>query len=364
LRTAIVHDYLSQRGGAERVVLAMADVFPGAPVFTSFYAPGQTYPEFEALDVRTSRLQGSVDPDHFRRAVLRLPGAFSGLDLSAFDQVIVSSSAFAHRVRHHHSVVYCYTPPHFLYDTRAYLGSRTRAWIANPLLSPMRRRDRAAAAAHRAYAAISRHTAVRIRTVYGRSAPVIHPPLATGHLPVETEPLPSEPRALIVARLLPYKRIDVAIEACARAGVLLTVVGEGPEETRLRRLAPRGVTFLGQVDDGELAGLFRDHSVVLAPGLEDFGYGPVEANFAGRPVVALAAGGALETIDDGANGILVHGWDPAAWAEAVSRALSRTWDPDGLRTSTRRFHADVFRQRLCDWVASTWADGGADGGRP
>lgn len=354
MRTAIVHDYLSQRGGAERVVLAMAGLFPDAPIFTSFYSSDLTYPDFAGLDVRTSSLQGSIDPEHFRRSVLRLPGVFARLDLSAFDQVIVSSSAFAHHIRHRHSMVYCYTPPHFLYDTRAYMGSRARAGLTRPILAPMRRRDRAAAARHCSYAAISRQSARQIRAVYGRVSPVIYPPLSTEHLPAEIGPMPLEPRAMVVARLLPYKRVDVAIRACATAGVDLTVVGLGPEETRLRRLATRGVTFLGRVDDSELAQLFRDHSLVLAPGLEDFGYGPVEANYAGRPVIALAGGGALETVEDGANGVLVEGWDVDRWAAAVTGALSRTWDPADLRATTRRFDADTFGKSLRQWVESTW----------
>ena len=358
MRTAIVHDYLSQRGGAERVVLAMAGLFPDAPIFTSFYSPDLTYPEFAALDVRTSSLQGSIDPEHFRRSLFRLPGVFADLDLSSYDQVLVSSSAFAHRVRHPHSVVYCYTPPHFLYDTRAYLGSRARAYLVSPLLAPMRRRDRAAAARHRSYAAVSEQSARQIHAVYGRVSPVIYPPLSTDHLPAVAEAMPLEPRAMVVARLLPYKRVDIAIEACAVAGVDLTVVGLGPEEARLRHLAPKGVTFLGRVDDRELAQLFRDHSVVLAPGLEDFGYGPVEANYSGRPVVALADGGALETVQDGVNGILVEGWDVGRWAAAVTGALARTWEPERLRATTRRFDAGSFAKRLSDWVASTWEGSG------
>ncbi|HLG66648.1 MAG TPA: glycosyltransferase [Acidimicrobiales bacterium] len=358
MRTAIVHDYLSQRGGAERVVLALSRLFPDAPVYTSFYVPEMTYPEFERLDVRTSSLQGSVRPDRFRRAVLRFPAAFEGLDLSGFDQVVVSSSAFAHHVRHPRKLVYCYTPPRFLYDAAAYLGGPLRGAVARPLLAPLRRRDRRAAATAVRYAAISEQTARRVREVYGREAPVIYPPLWTAHLPAEPLPPPACPRALVIARLLPYKRVDVAVRACARAGIGLTVVGEGPEWARLAKLAGEGATFLGRVDDACMHELFASHSVVLAPGIEDFGYGPLEANFAGRPVVAVAAGGALETVQRGVNGELVEGWDVDRWAAAIREVLTRTWSPGALRRTTTRFQAEVFERQLLEWVAHAPAAGG------
>jgi glycosyltransferase involved in cell wall biosynthesis len=350
MKYAIVHDYLTQRGGAERVVLALAKVFPEAPIYTSLYAPEGTYREFSKLDVRTSRLQGKVKPEQFRRSVLSLPGVFSELDLSEYDLVVISSSAFAHHVRHDNSMVYCYTPPHFLYDTSAYLGNSALAAIAWGPLSILRHRDRRAASTHHSYATISRQSARRVSEIYGRSSPVIYPPLITAHLPSTAASTPSELRALIVSRLLPYKRVDVAIKACALAGIGLTIVGEGPEMSALKSLATGDVTFVGRVDDRELAQLFVDHSVVVAPGLEDFGYGPVEANYSGRPVVALKAGGALETIQDDINGFLVDGWDPQEWSAAIKSATSKSWSPTELRATTNRFSEQVFTKRIKLWV--------------
>jgi len=349
MKTAIVHDYLSQRGGAERFVLGLCGLFPDAPVYTSIYAPARTYPEFADIEVRTSSLQGRVNPDQFRRSVLRLPAAFSELDLSEFDQVVISTSGFAHHVRHPRTAVYCHTPPHFLYDSRLYLGSRARAAAVRAPFAWLRRIDRIAAARHGSYVANSVQTSRRIKAVYGRESRVIHPPLTTGHLPDRLLP-PRLPRALVIARLLAYKRIDVAIAACRRAGLGLTIVGEGPEEGRLRRLADGDVVFLGRQSDDELRGLFEGHAVVLAPGLEDFGYGPVEANYAGRPVVALRAGGALETVEDGVNGILVDSWDEAAWSDALNAAMARDWSPAALRATTSRFGVDVFGANVTSWL--------------
>ncbi len=352
----IVHDYLSQRGGAERVVLSLSRLFPSAPIYTSFYAPELTYPEFKQLDVRTSGLQDRVDPDHFRRAVFQLPSAFSAMDLSSYNRALVSSSAFAHHVNHPNAAVYCYTPPRFLYDTSTYLGSRAKAaavWLPFEIL---RHRDRRAALAKRTYAAISEQSARRMHQAYRFTGGIIYPPLATAHLPSIPPPFPATPRALVIARLLPYKRVDVAIRACTQIGLGLTIVGEGPEEDRLRSLG-RGadVAFLGRIDDDELRELFAEHSLVLIPGIEDFGYAPIEANYAGRPAVAIAAGGSLETIEDGVNGQLVAGWDLAAWIAAVEAVVARQWVPEQLRESTERFHEASFHRSISEWMDSSLA---------
>lgn len=353
MKYAIVHDYLTQRGGAERVVLALAKLLPGAPIYTSLYASNGTYQEFEDLDVRTSRLQGKVKPEQFRRSVLSLPGVFAELDLSEFDLVVISSSAFAHHVRHHNSFVYCHTPPHFLYDTRAYLGSPILAAMSWGPLSLMRRQDRKAASLHHNYAANSQQSAQRIEETYGRTCPVIYPPLMTAHLPENAEPLPTRQRALVVSRLLPYKRVDVAIKACELAGIGLTIVGEGPEMDRLRASATGDVSFVGRVEDHEMAELFVDHSVVLTPGREDFGYGPVEANYSGRPVIAIKAGGALETIENGVNGALVNGWNTRDWSEAIKEVLSMSWSPSQLRATTERFSEKTFGDQTNRWIESS-----------
>lgn len=351
---ALVHDYLSQSGGAERVVLELAAMFPEAPIYTSFYAPDRTFPQFRERDVRTTRLQDRVDPDRFRSAVLRYPSAFRALDLGNFETVVVSSSGFAHHIVHPRSFVYCHTPPRFLYDLGAYRFHPLVQLLSQPALALLRRADRRSAAPHLSYAANSAATVTRIRAAYGRQPFLIHPPLWTGHLPAEPLPLPPAPRALVVSRLLPYKRVDVAIRACALARIPLTIVGEGPEESRLRAEAGAGeVRFLGVVDDEEFPNLFRDHSVVLAPGREDFGYLPVEANYAGRPVLALAAGGALETVTDGITGQLVVGDDHRAWAVALTELHQREWQAEELRRATERFQAPRFRADVGRWLATT-----------
>jgi glycosyltransferase involved in cell wall biosynthesis len=154
----------------------------------------------------------------------------------------------------------------------------------------------------------------------------------------------------MVGRLQAYKRVDVAIAACRRAKIPLSVVGDGPEANRLRGLADDTVTFLGRVGDPELAELFASHSVVLAPGREDFGYAPIEANYSGRPVVARRMGGFLETVVDDETGLLVDGDDAGEWAAAIQAALGRSWSPEALRASTVKYQPPAFAAAICDWL--------------
>jgi len=351
---AIVHDYLSQYGGAERVALGLADMYPDAPLYTSIYQPERTFAEFASRDIRTTSLQRLVPQGRFRWAAPFLGRAFQNLDLSSYERIIVSSSAFAHHVRHSNAYIYCHATPRFIYDIDQYFsGHRLLADVTRPFLGALRQADQRAAGRHNNYVANSAVTARHIAEIYGKEVPVIHPPLRTEHLPRDPTPRPAEARALVVARLQPYKRIDLAIEACARAGVALTVAGAGIDEHRLRAMATGEVTFLGRVPDEQLAGLFESHSVVLAPGIEDFGLAPVEANYAGRPVVARGAGGALETMRNGVTGTLVEGDDVAVWAEAIVATLGRTWEPGALRDLTLPFQLPAFEAAVRAWTEST-----------
>ncbi len=346
---AVVHDYLTQRGGAERVALALSEIF-GAPIFTSLYQPELTFEGFASRQVHTSGLQRFVPRGRFRWATPALGPVFEHLDLAAFDRIVVSTSGFAHHVRHSDAYVYCHTPPRFIHDVKSYFGSGVAAKAARPGAALLRARDVRAARRHRRYAANSHLTAERIRAIYGNASSVIHPPLHTDHLPAEVTPPPARPRALVVARLQPYKRVDVAIEACALAGVPLTVVGGGSDEARLRSLAGPDVAFVGRVTDSELAELFESHGVVLTPGVEDFGFAPLEANYAGRPVVARNAGGSLETVRAGATGELVDSDDPGIWAETIKDVLDREWDPARLREATTPFGRPAFDVAIRRWV--------------
>ncbi len=351
MNVALVHDFLTQRGGAERVALQFARIFPQAPLYTSLYDPSATYPEFAEVNVKTTWMQGKIRPDKFRLAAPLYPWAFRSLRIPAVDRVVVSSSAFAHHIVHPKTYVYCHTPPRFLYDAAAYSRSEGLVSSTRRLFDGLRRWDFLAALRARSYAANSRATARRIENTYDIEARVIYPPLNLSHLPAELTSLPAEPRVLAVARLLPYKKLDLAIKACQHADVPLTLVGDGPDAARLRELAEGArVNMLGRVSDETLAELFATHSLVIAPGREDFGYAPIEANYAGRPVVARNDGGFVETVSHEVTGLLVDSEDPYEWGAAVKSALARSWDPEMLRETTVRYQQSAFRAAILDWL--------------
>lgn len=351
-KIAVVHDYFTQFGGAERVAIALAQDLE-APLFTSVYQPDRTYAELLEMDVRTSPLQRVIDraPSvNFKVLAPFYAAAFRKLDLSGFDAVVVSTSGYAHHISHPNVFVYCHTPPHFLHELSRYTNKRWLRWGTAPFLPAMQRSDVQAAQQHHRYAANSHGVAERITSTYGKHATVIHPMLATDHLPPTVSPPPSEQRALIVGRLLPYKRFDLAIAACQQLSLPLTIVGTGPDEARLRRLAGPLITFRGRLNDAALQEVFASHSVVLAPGKEDFGFGPIEANYAGRPVIAAATGGALETVTPGVNGALVYEATAHAWAGALRNVLATSWNADALRASTDRFSRTRFIQEIREWM--------------
>lgn len=354
LRVALVHDDLTQRGGAERVVLSLHRLFPDAPMFTSVYAPEGTYPEFADCDIRTSPLQRLPGARRWSRAFLPLyPWAFGRLRLHGYDLVISSSSRFAHGVRVEGGthVCYCYSPARFLYGDEYFgAGSPAPRWarpVLAPVLAAIRRWDRRAAVRPDLYVAISAETARRIERLYGLRARVVRPPVAAERFArSETDPLARLPYYLVVSRLLPYKRVDLAIRACRARGARLVVVGAGPAESTLRALAGPRVEFLSRVTDDELNHLLEGCLALIQPGVEDFGLMPLEVNAAGRPAVALAAGGALETVVDGVTGVLFDGPGVAALADALARADDTPWDAGRLRAHARAHAEDGFHREI------------------
>lgn len=322
-------------------------MFPAAPVFTALYHPDATFDAFRDADVRPSWLQRfSRDPDRFRRFLPMFGGAFRRLRLEGFDVVVSSSAGFSHQVRPSAAchIVYCHTPPRFLWD-EVYDHSVAPAW-ARPLvpavIARLRARDRRAAGRAHLYVANSHVTARRIRTVYGRRSVVVHPP-------VEVERFATGPTGdyyLLVGRLLPHRDFDVAIDAFTRLGRRLVVVGDGPARAGLERVAGPSIEFRGAVSDSQLAALYGGCRGVIVPGVEDFGIVPLEANASGRPVIAQGAGGVLETVSDGFNGVLFAERSPAALAAAIRRRESMRFDPEALRAHAARFSERAFAQRL------------------
>jgi glycosyltransferase involved in cell wall biosynthesis len=341
-RVALAHDYLNQRGGAERVALELTRLFPGAPLYTSLYRPGSTFPGFSSVDVRVSWLDRLPVDAGFRSLLPLYPAAFGALGPVEADVLVASSSGWAHGLRVRapgRLIVYCHNPARWLYGEE-YLGaSSLQTRLIAPIRPGLRRWDRSAALRADAYVANSVATAARVRAIYGIESAVVYPP-------VDVERFVASPRGerlLVVSRLLPYKRVDVVVEAASRAGLGLDVVGVGPALGALRARAGPSVAFHGRVDDGAVTELMQGCRALCLPGVEDFGITPVEAMAAGKPVIAFGAGGALETVEPGVTGVFFARHGVEEFLEAVRECDALGTEPEAIAARAQRFSVEVFR---------------------
>jgi glycosyltransferase involved in cell wall biosynthesis len=340
---AIVHDYLNQPGGAERVVLAIAGMWPDAPIYTSLYRVDSTFPSFGGAEIRTSPLDLMPVDRGFRNLFPLYPAAFRAFGTLDHDVVISSSSGWAHSVRtapHTFHAVYCHNPARWLYGRAHLSGSRRRALA--PFVGALRSWDRVAARRAQLYIANSQEVSGRIRDQYGVEAPVVYPPVEIGRF----RPRPRGERLLVVSRLLPYKRVDAVVDVATRTGIGLDVVGVGPAMDELRSRAGASVSFHGRVSDADVAELMEGCRALCLPGTEDFGITPVEAMAAGKPVVAFAGGGALETVTEGRTGAFFHRHDPVSVLDAIRRCDRIAAQPEEIAQSARRFSRHAFEVRL------------------
>lgn len=356
MKIALVHDYLNQYGGAERVLEALHDLYPQAPVYASIYAPDMMPPLYRQWDIRTSFMQRLPGVMRRHQAYLPLyPTAVESYDLTEYDVVLSSSSAFAKGVITREDalhVCYCHAPMRFAWNYYDYIkgervGRKMQAVL--PLaLNYVRLWDEVSARRVDAYIANSRMVARRIRKRYGRQATVINPPVDTRlYAP---DPAAAGDYFLIVSRMIPYKRLDLAIEAFNRLGLPLKVVGKGRQEAELRRLAKSNIEFTGSVSDAELKRLYAGCRAYVFPGMEDFGISPLEAQASGRPVMAYGAGGALETVVPGVTGEFFTEQTAESLADVVSRFDARQYDPAAIRRHAETFDTEVFKQRIAEFV--------------
>ncbi len=329
----LVHDYLGQYGGAEQVVLELCRTYPSAPLFTSFYAPEATYGDFRAVDVRVSPLDRAPGmPRWFKAYFPAYPLVFKTARLPECRVVLSSSSAFAKGVAVPEGaahICYCHAPMRFAWDLDGYVAADDRVGALataalKPAMSALRRWDLRTNDAVDVFVANSRNVAARIQRLYGRTAEVIYPPVRVDRFSPSGEP--PDDAYLVVSRLVSYKRVDLAVQACSALGRNLLVVGDGPALPQLRALAGPTVTFLGRQDADEVARLMARCRALLFCGDEDFGITPVEAMAAGRPVVAYGAGGALETVVEHETGAFFR----EASAESLADALL-AFERRGLR---------------------------------
>jgi glycosyltransferase involved in cell wall biosynthesis len=359
MKTALIHDYLNQYGGAERVLEVFHEMFPQAPVFTSIYAPSMMPSHFRTWEIRTSFMRKLPLAAKLHQAYMPLyPTAFEKFNLSEFDLVLSSSSAFAKGVITEPEalhVCYCHSPMRFAWNYHDYVAGESvprRAHIfLSLILNYVRLWDEVSSSRVDAFVANSRVVARRIRKRYRRTATIINPP-------VDTRQYSPEPHGahgdyfLIVARLIPYKRIDIAIDAFNELGLPLKVVGRGRQAAEMRARAEPNIEFLGAVPEAQLKKLYANCKAFIFPGHEDFGIAPLEAQASGRPVIAYGAGGALETVKHGVTGEFFVEQSADALAAAVSRFDGRAYDPAAIRRHAENFDTEVFKRRISQFIAT------------
>jgi len=354
-RIALVHDYLNQYGGAERVLETFHELYPNAPIYTSLYDPDVMPPKFRSWDIRTSFLQRIPGSRRFHRPLLLLyPMAFESFDLRDYDVVISNSSAWAKGVitgpdtLH---VSYCLTPMRWAWSYDEYVNRERMGKAARRVLPSavhyLRLWDVATANRVDRFIGISRVVVSRIAKYYRRDADLISPP-------VDVESIPFNPQAgnsfLVVSRLIPYKRIDLAVSACSRLSLPLTVVGDGRDRAQLQAAAGPTVRFTGRLSDREVRDALAGCGAFLFPGEEDFGIAPVEAMAAGRPVVAYAGGGALDTVADGVTGRFFAPQTVGALEERLSDFDFNGFSPEAIRAHAMQFDTRSFTQTFARYV--------------
>jgi len=352
-RVALVHDWLTGMRGGEKALEVLCERFPKAEIFTLVHIPGSVSRVIEDRPIHTSFVQHlPAVTRHYRNYLPLFPSAIERFRFEGFDLVLSVSHCCAKSVITPPEAVhvcYCLTPMRYAWDQfDAYFGPERLGRIGSGVMRPIMRRmadwDRRTAARPYRYVAISHYVAGRIGRYYNRQATVVYPPVnTTFYRPDGSAP---EGFALIVSALVPYKRIEIAIDACQQARVPLKIVGSGPERAALERMANGRAEFLGRLSDEEIRSLYCRASVVLLPGEEDFGIVPLEAQACGTPVVALGRGGALETVVPNETGLLTDDLSSPAFADAIARVVNRRYDAAVVRSHAERFGRERFGDEM------------------
>jgi glycosyltransferase involved in cell wall biosynthesis len=354
MKTALVHDWLNQIGGAEDVLETLVQMFPSAPLYTSLYWRNGMPDHWQNWDIRPSFIDKLPFAHKKQQLYLPLyPFAFEQFDFRGYDLVLSNKSGFCHGIITDPETVhicYCLTPTRYVWRYAQYaeqeqLGNLTRLGLA-PFLTFLRQWDRLAADRVDHFIAISQGVQKRIAKVYRRESTIIYPPVETSRFTPTPQP---EEYYFFVGRLVPYRRLDVLIEAFNELGRPLVIAGSGRDRARLEALAKDNVTFLGYVPDEELPRWLANCRAFVWPGEEDFGIAPVQAMAAGRPVIAYGAGGALDTVVPG-TGVLFYAQTAAAIREAVRVLDSTAVSPDFITSHASQFDTAVFQQKLTNFI--------------
>lgn len=370
MKVALVHDYLNQMGGAERVVMAFHEIFPDAPIFTSIYDPKRVDPAFQKMDIRTSFMQKlPLVTKHHQPYLPLYPVAMEAFDLRGYDLVLSSSSAFGKGVLTRPEtmhICYCHTPMRWCwnydeYVEREHLGGAARK-VLPFLMTRLRTWDQVSSMRVDHFIANSPVVADRIQKYYRRDAVVIPPPVEASRFPFDPATQP-EDYFLVLSRLIPYKRVDLAIEACNRLQLPLLVIGGGRDRERLQKLAGPTIRFMGRLSDEEVIHYYTHCRAFLFPGDEDFGITPLEAQAAGRPVIAYGSGGALASIVEGVTGEFFREQTVESLAETLARFDERRYDTSAIRNHALEFDKPRFHRRIQQFIEAKLSEGKSQQGR-
>jgi len=364
MKLAIVHDYLNQYGGAERVIETLHELYPDVPIYTSIYTPNTMPASFKEMDIRTSFMQKlPMLEKYFKYYLLLYPRAIESLNLSGYDVVLSSSSAFAKGVRTEKGalhICYCYTPARFVWDYENYVKKEGLLKLVSKILplaiKRLRKWDLETISRIDCFIAISNNIKDKIKKFYNRDSVVIYPPVNISMFDIQKG---IGDYFLIVSRLNSYKNLDLAIRAFNLVDLKLKVVGVGPFRKTLEKLANgNNIEFLGKVTDKELIKLYGRCRALIFPGEEDFGITPLEAQASGRPVITYAKGGSLETIIDGKTGVLFKENNPRSLLKAIEQfiEIEDSFDKKIIRDNALRFSAEIFKEKIKTFIDKKYSE--------
>ncbi len=366
MKLALAHDWLNQMGGAENVLEQLVDMYPAAPVYTTIYGPDIMPAAYQTWPIKATWLNRAPKVHTHHQPYLPFyPPAIRSMDFKGYDVILSNKSGFIHGLKHTPQqlhICYCLAPTRYVWDYDGYAAregfGRWLGLAIEPVIKQMQKWDYTAAQPtiknqgvdH--FIAISADIQARIKKYYQRDSVVIYPPVDTQRF--TPSPAPEGNYYFIVSRLIPYKRIDLAIEACNLLGRRLIIAGAGRDRAQLETMAGPTIEFTGRIPWSEVTHLMAHCKAFIFPGFEDFGITPVEAQAAGRPVIAFAKGGALDTVIEGKTGLFFHKQTPEALASTLEKFEQMSFDPRQARTNAERFSNERFRQEISTFVEEKW----------
>ncbi len=353
MKLAIVHDWLTNMGGSEQVIINFKKIYPDSPIYTTFYNPSNLDEQLQNIDVRTSFLQGKKMVTNHKKYFPLMPLAFSLFNLKEYDIVLTSSSSCSKGVKVKKDglhICYCHTPMRYAWDKQEdYIKDMNiiKKLVLKVFLWFMRKWDVWSAKKVDYFIANSTAVRERIKKCYNRESTVINPPVRCNLFNISNT---DGEYYFIVSRFVPYKRFDLAVQACSELGRKLIIIGDGPERKNLEKLANENVTFLGKQSDEVVKKYMEECKALLFPGEEDFGITPVEAMACGRPVIAYGKGGVLDTVIDKKTGLLFKEQTVESLKQAILEFEKMKFDKTEIRKHALKFNEESFREKIKSFI--------------